>query len=107
MSGSVFLDRFVSQVLSQFLSKLSCLNDLTFQQLLKKSNMMNKRIELNKCVVCGQNYPVKNLTPIGAVRKAITEEILHDFPECSSNNYICQTDLSKYRMQYVHASLKS
>ena len=69
--------------------------------------MMNKKIELNKCIVCGQNYPVKNLTPIGAVRKAITEEISHDFPECSSNNYICQTDLSKYRMQYVHASLKS
>lgn len=68
---------------------------------------MNKKIELNKCVVCGKNYPVKNLTPIGAVRKAITEEILHDFPECSPSNYICQTDLSKYRMQYVHASLKS
>ena len=68
---------------------------------------MSRKIELHTCMVCGQNYPIRNLTPIGAVRKAITEEISHDFPEWSSTSYICQADLSKYRMKYVHSSLKS
>ena len=68
---------------------------------------MNKKNEFSQCLVCGKNYPIKNLTPIGSVRKAITEEILHDFPACLPQNYICQTDLGKYRMQYVHSSLKS
>ncbi|SLJ84735.1 hypothetical protein DABAL43B_1540 [Psychrobacter sp. DAB_AL43B] len=70
-------------------------------------NKMNKKNGFYTCIVCGQNYPIKNLTPIGAVRKAITEEILHDFPECLPKDYICQKDLSKYRMKYVHSSLKS
>ena len=68
---------------------------------------MNKKNEFSQCLVCGKNYPIKNLTPIGSVRKAITEEILHDFPAYLPQNYICQTDLGKYRMQYVHSSLKS
>jgi uncharacterized membrane protein len=68
---------------------------------------MNKKNELHPCIVCGKNYPIKSLTPIGTVRKVIIEEILHDFAECSSQSYICQTDLSKYRIQYVHSLLKS
>ena len=68
---------------------------------------MNKKNEFSQCLVCGKSYPIKNLTPIGSVRKAITEEISHDFPDCLPQNYICQTDLGKYRMQYVHSSLKS
>ena len=68
---------------------------------------MNKKNEFYKCIVCGQDYPVKSLTPIGTVRKTITEEILHDFPECLPKDYICQTDLSKYRTKYVKLSLSS
>lgn len=68
---------------------------------------MNKKNEFPQCLVCGKNYPIKNLIPIGSVRKAITEEILHDFPAYLPQNYICQADLGKYRMQYVHSSLKS
>lgn len=68
---------------------------------------MKKEISVNQCIACGKNYPITSLTPIGAVRKAITAEILRDFPQCSSKDYICQTDLSKYRIQYVQASLKS
>lgn len=73
-----------------------------------KGNMaMNKKSGVYHCIVCGQNYPIKALTPIGTIRQAITEEILHDFPECLPTDYICQNDLSKYRMQYVHSSLTS
>ena len=68
---------------------------------------MNRKNESYHCLVCGQNYPIKSLIPIGAVRKNITEEISHDFPECSPTDYICQTDLSTYRMKYVQSSLQS
>ena len=68
---------------------------------------MNKKSGFYHCIVCGQNYPIKTLTPIGTIRQAITEEILHDFPKCLPTNYICQNDLSKYRMKYVHSSLTS
>ncbi|WP_350561134.1 DUF1003 domain-containing protein [Psychrobacter sp. CAL346-MNA-CIBAN-0220] len=68
---------------------------------------MNKRNESHQCIVCGQNYPINSLTPIGTVREAITQEISHDFSECSPKDYICQTDLSQYRTKYVHSSLKS
>ena len=59
------------------------------------------------CLVCGKYYSLKNLTPMGTVRKVITEEIAKDIPDWSPDHYICQTDLTKYRVQYVHALLKS
>lgn len=68
---------------------------------------MNTKNESHHCMVCGQNYPIKSLTPLGAVRKTITAEIAHDFPDYSPDDYICPTDLSTYRMQYVQASLQS
>ena len=72
-----------------------------------KGMAMNNKKEFYKCIVCGRNYPVKSLTPIGTVRNTITEEILYDFPECLPKDYICQTDLSKYRTKYVKSSLSS
>ncbi len=68
---------------------------------------MNKKNEYHQCMVCKKSYPIKSLIPIGTIRETITKEILHDFPECSSQSYICRTDLSKYRIQYVHSLLKS
>jgi len=68
---------------------------------------MNKKHVLGQCVICKKNYAIDTLTPIGIVRKVVKEEIINDFPECSSQSYICQTDLSKYRIQYVHSLLKS
>lgn len=59
------------------------------------------------CLVCGEYYPLKNLTPMGTVRSVITEEIAKDIPHWSPQDYICQTDLAKYRIQYVHSLLKS
>ena len=68
---------------------------------------MNKKNAFSQCLVCGKNYPIKNLIPIGSIRQAIVEEISHDFPESLPQNYICPTDLSKYRMKYVQSSLQS
>ncbi|CAB1209845.1 DUF1003 domain-containing protein [Acinetobacter bouvetii] len=68
---------------------------------------MNGRTECQTCMVCGKSFPKKNLVPIGTIRKVITEEIAKDYPEWSTQDYICQVDLTKYRMQYVQSILKS
>lgn len=68
---------------------------------------MNEKKESYKCMVCGKHFPLKSLIPMGTVRKVITEVISQDFPEWSPQSYICQADLTKYRIQYVHSLLKS
>lgn len=68
---------------------------------------MKEKIKTYPCLVCGKNYLLKNLTPMGTVRKVIAEEIAKDIPDWSPQHYICQTDLTRYRMQYVHSLLRS
>lgn len=66
---------------------------------------MNGKVECRTCLVCKKSFPVKNLIPMATVRKVITEQITHDYPECSSDDFICQRDLTQYRMQYVQSIL--
>ena len=68
---------------------------------------MSEKNECHECLVCGKKFSTRNLIPMGAIRKVITEEISHDFPEWLPQNFICQADLTKYRIQYVHSLLKS
>lgn len=56
---------------------------------------MNEKNKCYKCMVCGKYYPIKNLIPMGTVRKAITEAISQDFPEWSPQSYICQADCKR------------
>ena len=66
---------------------------------------MNGKLECRTCLVCKKSFPVKHLIPMATVRKVITEQITHDYPECSSDDFICQRDLTQYRMQYVKSIL--
>lgn len=66
---------------------------------------MNGKLECRTCLVCKKSFPVKHLIPMATVRKVITEQITHDYPECSSDDFICQRDLTQYRMQYVQSIL--
>ncbi|BCU65696.1 hypothetical protein F941_00656 [Acinetobacter bouvetii DSM 14964 = CIP 107468] len=68
---------------------------------------MNGKTEYRTCLVCKKNDLSKKLIPMGTVRKVITEEIAKDFPAWSVQDYICQADLTKYRMQYVQSILTS
>ncbi|ENW79504.1 hypothetical protein F909_03115 [Acinetobacter sp. ANC 3929] len=68
---------------------------------------MNGKTECRICIVCKKNLPIKSLIPLGTIRRVITEEIAHDYPEWSLQDYICLPDLTKYRMQYVHSLLNS
>ena len=68
---------------------------------------MNGKTETYLCLVCKKSFPLKSLIPLGTIRKVITEEIAQDFPESTGLDYICQADLTKYRMQYVQSILSS
>ncbi len=68
---------------------------------------MEAQVEYQECLVCKKKFPLNHLMPIEAIRQAIAEEIIRDYPDQSVEQYICQTDLAKYRMQYVHSLLKS
>ena len=50
---------------------------------------MNGKVECRTCLVCKKSFPVKHLIPMATVRKVITEQITHDYPECSSDDFIC------------------
>ncbi len=65
---------------------------------------MKEKNATYSCLVCGKYYSLKNLTPMGTVRKVITEEIAKDIPDWSPDHYICQTDLTKYRVLDCHHS---
>ncbi|MCW8041175.1 MULTISPECIES: DUF1003 domain-containing protein [Acinetobacter] len=68
---------------------------------------MNGKTEYRTCLVCKKNDLSKKLIPMGTVRKVITEEIAKDYPDWTVQDYICQADLTKYRMQYVQSILTS
>lgn len=68
---------------------------------------MNEKTEYRTCLVCKKNDLSKKLIPMGTVRKVITEEIAKDYPDWTVQDYICQADLTKYRMQYVQSILTS
>ena len=68
---------------------------------------MNDKNELHKCLICKRNFNEKSLILLDAVRQDITQEIAKDFPAWSVHDYICQVDLTHYRMQYVQGLLKS
>ena len=68
---------------------------------------MEGKYDSRTCIVCKKKFPRKKLVVGGTIREAIAQEIVQDFPAWSSNSYICQTDLGKYRTQYVQSLLKS
>ena len=68
---------------------------------------MHEKNECHACAVCGKKFPLQKLTPSGVIRDAINQEILQDFPQWSTDSYICHADLTLYRVQYVHSLLKS
>lgn len=68
---------------------------------------MDEKTENYSCMICEKNYALKNLIPLDTVRDGITALIAHDYPAWNTESFICQTDLSQYRMQYVRSLLQS
>ena len=69
--------------------------------------MDSTRNSLHQCAVCKKLFPLKDLTPSDTIRDVIVDAILKDYPEWSEQSFICRSDLTHYRIQYVHSLLKS
>ncbi|RKG37510.1 MULTISPECIES: DUF1003 domain-containing protein [Acinetobacter] len=68
---------------------------------------MNAKNETFPCLVCQKKFSSHFLVPMGTVRESITQEISQDFPEWKPQDYICLSDLTRYRVQYVQSLLQS
>lgn len=59
------------------------------------------------CAVCGKKFSAREVVSGAAVRDAITEQILRDHPEWSTDAFICRSDLARYSTDYVESLLES
>lgn len=68
---------------------------------------MNKQNQRHICAICGKAFPDRELVPGVAVRDVVAKEILRDHPDWTPESFLCQPDLTKYRVKYVHSLLES
>jgi uncharacterized membrane protein len=59
------------------------------------------------CAVCKKEFRQTDVVSAHIVREPVYELIRRDHPNCSYESYICRSDLSRYRTQYVHSLLES
>jgi uncharacterized membrane protein len=59
------------------------------------------------CAVCGKQFPVRDMLPDVMVQDTISARIRRDFPEWSSDSFICRADLARYSVEYVRSLLES
>ena len=59
------------------------------------------------CSICGNTFPVRLLVPGGTIRGPVAERILAAHPGWSPDGFVCRTDLSRFRYEYVHSLLES
>lgn len=68
---------------------------------------MDKNDTKHKCLICGREFGSRNIVLGSLVREQVARYIRNDYPDRNDNNYICIEDLSRYRVNYVHALLQS
>jgi uncharacterized membrane protein len=59
------------------------------------------------CQVCHQSIRARDAFPTDFLRPAMLELIRKDHPEFGPGNYICHTDLNRYRAAYVEDALEA
>ncbi len=59
------------------------------------------------CVICKKSYLPKDIVSGELIRKEIAAEIIKSYPSWSTENFVCKTDLAKFRENYLHFLLKS
>jgi uncharacterized membrane protein len=57
------------------------------------------------CRLCGKEGP--QLLPAAFVRAAIAQEIQKQYPDWKAEGYICQSDLNRFRSEYIQGLLES
>ncbi|MGW8186623.1 MAG: DUF1003 domain-containing protein [Desulfobacterales bacterium] len=59
------------------------------------------------CRICGKTRSGSQLIPAALVRNAISDQIRVEFPDWSTEGYICASDLNRFRMRYIENLLES
>jgi len=59
------------------------------------------------CAICGNTFANHDVIAGVLVSEPVVQAILQDRPDWSAENYICRTDLGRYRAKYVHSLLES
>jgi uncharacterized membrane protein len=58
------------------------------------------------CQICGEQIIGKDLVSAKLIRASIVDVIIKEHPGWSPEGYICQTDLNKFRLEYVRDVLE-
>ena len=69
--------------------------------------MAKDRIRSRLCAICGKTFPTREVLAGTLIREPIVQTILQEHPDWSPENYICLTDLARYRAKYVHSLLET
>jgi uncharacterized membrane protein len=69
--------------------------------------MTSPNTPLRTCAICGKSFPARNVISGELIRKEIAAEILKTNPDWAPEKFICGTDLTILRGQYVHSLLES
>jgi uncharacterized membrane protein len=59
------------------------------------------------CDVCGKDVPLSQSVPAALIRPSVTESVLKDHPNWTSQSHICLQDLNRYRSLYVQQVLET
>ncbi len=59
------------------------------------------------CQICGKTYPRRDVFPAASIRENIAELIREQFPQWSTEGFICRPDLTVFRSRYIEAMIAS
>jgi uncharacterized membrane protein len=59
------------------------------------------------CQICGKSFPRRALFPAASIREPVVEVIREQFPQWSSEGFICRPDLAVFRTRYIERMVAS
>jgi uncharacterized membrane protein len=69
--------------------------------------MKRSNHEHGACQICGKSFPRRDLFPAASIREPVVEVIREQFPQWSSEGFICRPDLTVFRARYIERMVAS
>ncbi|MGB3340742.1 MAG: DUF1003 domain-containing protein [bacterium] len=69
--------------------------------------MIKKKQEPIVCQICSKKQELRDAIPAGIVREPLAALIKKEYPNWSSEGFICKSDLNRFRAQYVREVLET
>lgn len=66
----------------------------------------DNQLSIGTCVICGQQKPLKQLTPVELIRDVIIQLVRNTKADWDGTGFICSEDLTRLRADYVESILK-